>query len=178
MAWTAPRDWSTNEAVTSANMDTYVSDNLRWLNEARPRLTVGGNVSVATGSGFATPTGTWGSASPNAGSMYASSTALYMNTPTAGVYQFSLMVIFSTNETGKRGAIISTAAGGAGTVLAEDMRMPVTGTTPNSETNALTITTPLVQLGATSIHFAIRQSSGSAMTCSVRFSGLWVANAT
>ena len=174
MAWTAPRDWSTDEEVTSTNMDTYVSDNLRWLNEQRPRLTLAGNVSVATGSGFATPTGTWGSASPNAGSMYASSTAMYMNTPTEGCYQFSLMVIFSTSATGKRGAIISTSAGGAGTVLAEDMREPVAGT----ETNALTITTPLVQLGATSIHFAIRQSSSSSMTCSVRFSGLWVANAT
>ena len=174
IVWTAPRDWSTDEEVTSTNMDTYVSDNLRWLNEQRPRLTLDGNVSVATGSGFATPTGTWGSASPNAGSMYASSTAMYMNTPTAGVYQFSLMVIFNTSNTGKRGAIISTSAGGAGTVLAEDMR-PVTD---NSEVTAITITTPLVQLGATSIHFAIRQSSGSAMTCSVRFSGLWVANAT
>ena len=174
MAWTAPRTWASNEAVTSSNMNTYVSDNLRWLNEARPRLTLDGTVAVATSSGFATPTGTWGSASPNAGSMYASSTAMYMNTPTAGVYQFSLMVIFSTNASGKRGAIISTSAGGAGTILAEDMREPV----PNTETTAITITTPLVQLGATSIHFAIRQSSGSSMTCSVRFSGLWVANAT
>ena len=174
MAWTAPRDWSTDEEVTSTNMDTYVSDNLRWLNEQRPRLTLAGNVSVASTTGFATPTGTWGSASPNAGSMYASSTAMYMNTPTEGCYQFSLMVIFSTSATGKRGAIISTSAGGAGTVLAEDMREPVAGT----ETNALTITTPLVQLGVTSIHFAIRQTSSSSMTCSVRFSGLWVANAT
>jgi hypothetical protein len=174
MVWTAPRDWSTDEEVTSTNMDTYVSDNLRWLNEQRPRLTVDGNVSVATGSGFVTPTGTWGSASPNAGSMYASSTAMYMNTPTAGVYQFSLMVIFNTSATGKRGAIISTSAAGGGTVLAEDMRTA----TDNTETTAITITTPLVQLGATSIHFAIRQSSGSSMTCSVRFSGLWVANAT
>lgn len=174
MAWTAPRDWSTNEAVTSANMDTYVSDNLRWLNEQRPRLTLDGNLAVANSSGFVTPTGTWGSASPNAGSMYASSTAMYMNTPTAGCYQFSLMVIFNTADAGKRGAIISTSAGGAGTVLAEDMR----GTTGSTETTAITITTPLVQLGATSIHFAIRQQSTVSMTCSVRFSGLWVANAT
>lgn len=174
MAWTAPRTWALNEAVNSSNMNTYVSDNLRWLNEARPRLTVDGNLSVATGSGFATPTGAWGSASPNAGSMYASSTAMYMNTPTAGVYQFSLMVIFSTSATGKRGAVISTSAGGGGTILAEDVREATQGTEPT----AITITTPLVQLGSTSIHFAIRQSSGSAMTCSVRFSGLWVANAT
>lgn len=174
MAWTAPRDWSVDEEVTASLMDTYVSDNLRWLNEARPRLTLAGSVAVANSPGFATPTGTWGSASPNAGGMYASSTAMYMNTPSAGVYQFSLMVIFNTSATGKRGAVISTSAAGGGTVLAEDVREATDGT----EVTAITITTPLVQLGATPVHFAIRQSSGSSMTCSVRFSGLWVANAT
>lgn len=172
MAWSAPRDWATNEVVTAANMDTYVSDNLRWLNEGRPRCTVAGTVAVASGSGFATPTGTWSTVSPNAGSMYISSTAMYLNTGTPGCFQFSLMVIFSTHATGKRGAVISTSAGGGGTILAEDMREPVAGT----ETNALTITTPLVQLGSTSIHFGIRQTSGSSMNCTVRFSGLWVAS--
>lgn len=171
MAWTAPRDWSTNEVLTAANMDTYVSDNLRWLNEGRPRCTMAGTLAVASGSGFATPTGTWSTVSPNAGSMYASSTAMYLNTGTPGAFQFSLMVIYSTSATGKRGAVISTSAAGGGTILAEDVRESTAGT----ETTAITITTPLVQLGSTSIHFGIRQNSGGSMNCTVRFSGLWVA---
>jgi hypothetical protein len=171
MAWTAPRDWSTNEVLTSANMDTYVSDNLRWLNEGRPRCTMAGTLAVANGSGFVTPTGTWSTVSPNVGSMYASSTAMYLNTGTPGAFQFSLMVIFNTADAGKRGAVISTAAAGGGTILAEDVR----ATTGSTETTAITITTPLVQLGSTSIHFAIRQQSTVSMNCTVRFSGLWVA---
>jgi len=31
MAWSTPRDWTTDEVVTAANMDTYISDNLTYL---------------------------------------------------------------------------------------------------------------------------------------------------
>ena len=180
MTWTAPRDWSTNEVLTSANMDTYVSDNLRWLNEDRPRCTMAGTVAAATGAAFVVPTGTGGggawdtSPSPNTGGMFVSSSAMYMYAPTSGSYQFSLMVVFNTSATGKRGAVISSAAVNlAYTTYAIDVREATSGT----ETTAITITTPLIKFNSPAyVHFGIRQSQGSSMNCSVRFSGLWVAS--
>ena len=174
MAWTAPRDWSTNEVLTSANMDTYISDNLRWLNEDRPRLTMAGTVAVASDpAAFVVPTGTnWATASPNTGGMLTSTSNMYMYAPTPGSYQFSLMVVFNTSATGKRGVVISSAAVTSSYVpYAMDMREATSGT----ETTAITITTPLIKFSSAAyVHFGIRQSQGSSMNCSVRFSGLWV----
>ncbi len=171
MAWTAPKTWAVNEVLTAANMNTYVSDDLKWVATDFPRATAIGTLAVASGSTFATPTGTWSSASPNVGGMYTNS-AMYLQCGMAGAYQFNLSVVFSTNATGKRGAIISSAAAGSGTIYAEDMREPVAGVEPN----ALTLSTGLIQCSAfQQIHFAIRQSSGSSMNCAVRFSGWWVA---
>ena len=66
-----------------------------------------------------------------------SSGAMYLTCPVPGAYQFNLSVVFSTNATGKRGAIVSSSAGGSGTIYGEDMREVVT----NTEPNALTIST-------------------------------------
>lgn len=172
MAWNTPRTWAVNEVLTAANMNTYISDDLKWLGTDFPRATAIGTLAVASSSTFATPTGSWSSASPNVAGMY-SSGAMYLTCPVPGAYQFNLSVVFSTNATGKRGAIVSSSAGGSGTIYGEDMREPVT----NTEPNALTISTGLIHAPAfQQIHFAIRQSSGSSMNCAVRFSGWWVGN--
>lgn len=174
MAWIAPRTWAVNEVLTAANMNTYVSDNLAWLNTLRPRATAIGSLSVASGS-FVTPTGTWSSCSPNVGGMYSSS-AMYFTCATPGDWQFNLSVQFTTSPTGKRGAVIcsDTAANGLGTIYAMDMREPV----GNTEINALSLTTGLVRTTAINqrVHFAIRQSTGASMTCAVRFSGYFMGN--
>ena len=175
MTWNSPATWSTNEEVTSTKMTQQVYDNMRWLNEDRPRLTMAGTVAVANSSSFVVPT--WNSdaaCSPNAGGMLSSASVAYMAVPTAGSYQFSLMVIFNTSDQGKRGAVISSAAvSGSYVPYAQDMR----GTTGSSETTSLTITTPLVKFNSTGyVHFGIRQQSTVSMNCTVRFSGLWIAS--
>lgn len=175
MTWNSPATWSTNEEVTSTKMTQQVYDNMRWLNEDRPRLTMAGTVGVAAGASFVVPT--WNSnatCSPNTGGMLSSASVAYMAVPVVGSYQFSLMVIFNTSATGKRGAVISSAAvSGTYTSYAQDVREATSGT----ETTAITITTPLVKFNSTGyVHFGIRQSQGSAMNCTVRFSGLWIAS--
>lgn len=170
MAWSTPRTWSVNEVLTAANMNTYISDDLRWLGTDFPRATATGTLSVATGSAFQTPTGSWSSASPNVGGMYTSS-AMYLTVPTAGAYIFTALVIFSTNATGKRGVVISSSAAGAGTIWAEDVREP----TQNTELTVITITTPPIQLSAfQQVHLGIRQNSGSSMNVSAKFGGHWI----
>lgn len=175
MTWNAPAIWSTNEEITSTKMMAQVYDNLLWLNEQRPRLTMAGTVAVATGASFAVPT--WNAdatCSPNAGSMLTGVTDAYMYAPTSGSYQFSLMVIFNTSATGKRGAVISSGAvSGSYSSYAQDVREATSGTEPT----AITITTPLIKFNSASyVHFGIRQSQGYSMNCTVRFSGLWIAS--
>lgn len=40
MAWTAPKTWSTNEILTSPDMNTYVRDNPAWLGTDKPHCRV------------------------------------------------------------------------------------------------------------------------------------------
>jgi hypothetical protein len=171
MAWNPPVNWSTNEEVTSTKMSQQVYSNMLWLNEQRPRAAMAGNLSVATGSTFATPTGSWNDVTINVGGVYTGASNIYGTAPTVGAYMATLTTIFSTSSVGKRGIALSSTAAGAGTIWAEAQSEAVAGT----EVTALSVSS-LIQLTANAkVHIGIRQSSGSAMTCSVRFTMFWVA---
>ena len=60
MAWTTPRDWTTDEVVTAANMDTYISDNLTYLytQVSSQFMLLGSSITPSTTSGCADPTKT------------------------------------------------------------------------------------------------------------------------
>ena len=177
MAWSTPRTWATLEAVTAANMNTYVSDNLRWLNELRPRAAMSGSLSVASGSTFATPsyvasTSEWNDVTINVGGVYTGVNNFYGTAATPGAYMATLTTIFSTSSAGKRGIALSSTAAGADTIWAEAQSEAVAST----EVTALSVSS-LIQLTANAkVHIGIRQSSGSAMTCAVRFTMFWVAS--
>ncbi len=175
MAWNTPRTWATNEVLTSANMNTYVSDDLRWLGVDLPRASLAGSLTVPPGSTFATPTsGSWsatGTGGMAVSTLYAGSTSYFLTAPVAGAYQINASVIYTTNASGKRGLALSSGAAGTGTVWAQAQTEPVQST----EVTALSVSC-LVQLPfGNSVHIGIRQSSGGSMTCAVRLSGFWVA---
>lgn len=171
MAWSTPRTWATLEAVTAANMNTYVSDNLLWLNEQRPRAAMAGNLTVANGSTFATPTGSWNDVTINVGSVYTGTTNIYGSGATAGAYMVTCHVIFAADADGKRGVCLSSSAAGAGTIYAQETIENIGAT----EVPAVSVAS-LVQVAANGkVHIGIRQNSGASMTCAVRFTMWWVA---
>ena len=172
MAWTAPRTWATLEAVSAANMNTYVSDNLRWLNELRPRAAMSGSLSVASGSTFATPTGNWNDVSINVGGVYTGTGNIYGTAATAGAYMVTCHVIFAADADGKRGVCLSSGAAGSGVIYAQETIENIGAT----EVPAVSVAS-LVQLGANAkVYIGIRQNSGASMTCAVRFTMWWVAS--
>ena len=176
MAWNPPVNWSTNEEVTSTKMSQQVYSNMLWLNELRPRAAMSGSLSVASGSTFATPsyvasTSEWNDVTINVGGVYTGVNNFYGTAATPGAYMATLTVIFSTSSAGKRGIALSSTAAGADTIWAEAQSEAVAST----EVTALSVSS-LIQLTANAkVHIGIRQSSGSAMTCSVRFTMFWVA---
>ena len=176
MAWNPPVNWSTNEEVTSTKMSQQVYSNMLWLNEQRPRAAMAGSLSVASGSTFATPsyvasTSEWNDVTINVGGVYTGVNHFYGTAATPGAYMATLTTIFSTSSAGKRGIALSSTAAGAGTIWAEAQSEAVAST----EVTALSVSS-LIQLTANAkVHIGIRQSSGSAMTCSVRFTMFWVA---
>lgn len=177
MAWTAPRTWASNEAVTSSNMNTYVSDNLRWLNELRPRAAMAGSLTVANGSTFATPsyvatTSEWNDVTINVGGVYTAVNNFYGTAATPGAYMVTCHVIFAADADGKRGVCLSSGAAGSGVIYAQETIENIGAT----EVPAVSVAS-LVQLGpAAKVYIGIRQNSGASMTCAVRFTMWWVAS--
>ena len=172
MAWNPPVNWSTNEEVTSTKMSQQVYSNMLWLNEQRPRAAMAGNLSVANGSTFATPTGSWNDVTINVGGVYTGASNIYGTGATAGAYMVTCHVIFAADADGKRGVCLSSSAAGAGTIYAQETIENIGAT----EVPAVSVAS-LVQVAATGkVHIGIRQTSGASMTCAVRFTMFWVAS--
>ena len=171
MAWNPPVNWSTNEEVTSTKMSQQVYSNMLWLNEQRPRAAMAGNLSVATGSTFATPTGSWNDVTINVGGVYTGASNIYGTAPTVGAYMVTCHVIFAADADGKRGVCLSSSAAGAGTIYAQETIENIGAT----EVPAVSVAS-LVQVAANGkVYIGIRQNSGASMTCAVRFTMWWVA---
>lgn len=172
MAWNPPVNWSTNEEVTSTKMSQQVYSNMLWLNEQRPRAAMAGNLTVANGSTFATPTGAWNNVTINVGSVYTGTGNFYGSGATAGAYMVTCHVIFAADADGKRGVCLSETAAGVGTIYAQETIENIGAT----ETPAVSVAS-LVQVAANGkVHIGIRQNSGASMTCAVRFTMFWVAS--
>jgi len=171
MAWNPPVNWSTNEEVTSTKMSQQVYSNMLWLNEQRPRAAMAGNLSVANGSTFATPTGSWNDVTINVGGVYTGASNIYGTAPTVGAYMVTCHVIFAADADGKRGVCLSSSAAGAGTIYAQETIENIGAT----EIPAVSVAS-LVQVAANGkVYIGIRQNSGASMTCAVRFTMWWVA---
>ena len=171
MAWNPPVNWSTNEEVTSTKMSQQVYSNMLWLNEQRPRAAMAGNLTVSTGSSFAVPTGSWNDVTINVGGVYTGASNIYGTAPTVGAYMVTCHVIFAADPDGKRGVCLSSSAAGAGTIYAQETIENIGAT----EVPAVSVAS-LVQVAANGkVHIGIRQNSGAAMTCAVRFTMWWVA---
>lgn len=173
MAWNPPVNWSTNEEVTSTKMSQQVYSNMLWLNEQRPRAAMAGSLSVANGSTFATPTGSWNDVTINVGGVYTGASNIYGTAPTVGAYMVTCHVIFAADADGKRGVVLqSIAAGGVGNVIWAEEVIENIGA---AEAPAVSVSS-LIQLTANAkVYIGIRQNSGAAMTCAVRFTMWWVA---
>ena len=179
MGWNTPRTWSPNEVLTYQNMNTYVSNDLAWLVNDRPRASLSATVNVASGSSFSTPTfggsasSSWTAASSAAGSIHSTSSMFFtatVSTAGPGFYLCTANVIFSTDSVGKRGVCLSESAAGAGTIYAQDLREPVAGGTAT----AINVVALVPLSAGGKIHLGIRQSSGSSMLCAVRFACMWM----
>jgi len=171
MAWNPPVNWSTNEEVTSTKMSQQVYSNMLWLNEQRPRAAMAGSLSVANGSTFATPTGSWNDVTINVGGVYTGASNIYGTGATVGAYMVTCHVIFAADPDGKRGVCLSSSAAGAGTIYAQETIENIGAT----EVPAVSVAS-LVQVAANGkVHIGIRQNSGASMTCAVRFTMWWVA---
>ena len=168
MAWNTPRTWATNEVLTSANMNTYVSDDLSWLGSVRPHC----QVRDATG-----PTGTeswvnpsWDAITTNVGSMAASSTG-FVTAPTAGFYLIGASCTFGSDGTaGVRALMLSSAATGGGTVYCQS-------NVPHHSGNASgAVATTMLQMGAsTSVYAATFVPTGFAGgVTNIRMWAIWM----
>lgn len=178
--WTDPDlgDWAENEEVAASKMDTYVKDNLSWLGNDHPRVVAIGSLSFPTGAAWNTATTNWSSATPNVNGMYAAATR-YLTVSAPGLYLWTVSVQFTTDMTGVRGVALSNTAGATGTgtiIYAADMRDAAT-VGSGSVATAITVTAAVYHSSiGEQMHLSVRQQSGSAMTCGVRFAGIWLAN--
>lgn len=181
MGWNTPRTWSPNEVLTYQNMNTYVSNDLAWLVNDRPRASLSATVNVASASGssFSTPTfggsasSSWTAASSAAGSIHSTSSMFFtaaVSTAGPGFYLCTANVIFSTDGLGKRGVCLSSSAAGAGTIYAQDLREPVAG----GNAAAINVVALVPLTAGQQIHLGIRQNSGASMLCAVRFACMWM----
>ena len=168
MAWNTPRTWATNEVLTSANMNTYVSDDLSWLGSVRPHC----QVRDATG-----PTGTaswvnpsWDAITTNVGSMAASSTG-FVTASTAGFYLIGASCTFGSDGTaGVRALMLSSAATGGGTVYCQS------NTTHHVGNASGAVATTMLQMGAsTSVYAATFVPTGFAGgVTNIRMWAIWM----
>lgn len=140
MAWSTPRTWATLEAVTAANMNTYVSDDLSWLGISRSHCQVRDAGFVPTAGSWASPS--WDSLTTNVNSMAALSTG-YITATTAGFYMVGASCLFGSDATaGMRALMLSTSAAGGGTVYAQ------TNTTQHAGNASGAVVSTMVQLSA------------------------------
>lgn len=172
MAWSPPQTWATDEEVTSTKMSQQLYGNMLWLNEQRPRAAMAGNLTVANGSTFATPTNNWNDVTINVGGVYTGVGNIYGTAATAGAYMVTCHVIYAADADGKRGVCLSSGAAGTGTIYAQETIENIGAT----EIPAVSVAS-LVQVAANGkVYIGIRQSSGASMTCAVRFTMFWVAS--
>lgn len=177
MGWTDPDtdSFAGDEEVTASKLNTIVRDNLSWLGIDHPRVVAIGSLSFPTGASWNTASTNWSSATPNVNGMYAAATR-YLTVTAPGLYLWTVSVQFTTDMTGVRGVALSSAAAGAGTIYAADMRDAAT-VGSGSVATAITVTAPVYHSSiGEQMHLSVRQQSGSAMTCGVRFAGIWLAN--
>lgn len=168
MAWNTPRTWATNEVLTSANMNTYVSDDLSWLGSVRPHC----QVRDATG-----PTGvaswvnpSWDAITTNVGSMAGAGTG-FVTATTAGFYLIGASCTFGSDGTaGVRALMLSSAATGGGTVYCQS------NTTVHGGNASGAVATTMLQMGAsTSVYAATFVPTGFAGgVTNIRMWAIWM----
>lgn len=157
MAWSTPRTWATLEAVTAANMNTYVSDDLSWLGISRPHgRATDASFSHTSSGNWLSPS--WDSISTNVGSGFSTSTG-YFSPPNAGFYLLGADATYAANATGARGIMLSSAASGGGTIYAQNF-------SPSQSIAVASAVTTGVQLSAGSaVYVSLLQGSGGTLTC-------------
>ncbi len=168
MAWNTPRDWATNEAVTSANMDTYVSENLSWLGTSRPHCQVRDATATAGGSAAWTAV-SWDSLTTNVASMASSSTS-YVTAPTAGFYMVGASAVFEGDTTaGIRAIMLSSSSAGGGTVYAQSNT-----TQHGGNPSGITVVTGVQLAAFGAVYLSIASSDATAGAVSnVRMWAIW-----
>lgn len=171
MAWSTPRTWATLEAVTAANMNTYVSDDLSWLggnattpSKSRPHCRVYDDEKFHA----APSSGDWidvafdhvtTDVGPSA--MYTQN-ASYVSIPADGFWLLSAYAQWTTNDaTGVRGIALASGAVSSqvpsGTIFAMS-HAPGSGAVRSKVSASVTT---LVQLSAnTKVYCSLYQSSG------------------
>ena len=166
MAWNTPRTWSVNEKLTAANMNTYISDDLSWLGISRPHGRVGdASFSHNSSGNWLTPS--WDSISTNVGGGFATGTG-YFTAPVAGFYLLGAGATFSSDATGARAIMLSSAANGGGTVYAQNF-------SPSQSLAIGSAVTTGVQLSAFQVVYAslLQQSGGTLAISSVNMWAQW-----
>lgn len=157
MAWNTPRDWATNEAVTSANMDTYVSDNLTWLGTSRPHgRATDASFSHTSSNSWLSPA--WSTVNTSVGGAVFSAGNGYFTALTAGFYLLGADGTYAANATGARGIMLSSAANGGGTVYAQNF-------SPSQSIAVASAVTTGIQLSAfQNVYVSLVQATGGTLT--------------
>ena len=156
MAWSTPRTWATLEAVTAANMNTYVSDDLSWLGISRPHGRVT-DASFSHNSSGSWLSPSWDSIATNVGTGFATSTG-HFSPPNAGFYLLGADATYAANATGARGIMLSSATNGGGTIYAQNF-------SPSQSIAVASAITTGVQLSAGSdVYVSLLQGSGGTLT--------------
>jgi hypothetical protein len=166
MAWSTPRTWATLEAVTAANMNTYVSDDLSWLGIDRPHCQVrDGSFSPSAGT-WSSPS--WDSITTNVGAMATSGNG-YITATSAGFWLVGASCVFTQDSTaGARAIMLSSSANGAGTVYAQ------ANTTQHSGNDSGASVATMVQLSANAPVYASLFRSGTAAITNIRMWAIWM----
>lgn len=156
MAWTTPRTWATNEVLTSANMNQFISDDLSWMGISRPHgRATDGSFSHTSSGNWLSPS--WDSISTNVGSGFATSTGFF-TAPAAGFYLVGADATFAANATGARGIMLSSSADGGGTVYAQNF-------SPSQSIGVAAAVTTGVQLASSGrVYVSLFQGSGGTLT--------------
>jgi len=162
LAWTTPKTWSTNETLTSANMNTHLRDNENWLANDKPRCRIAQSAVQNITTGTLTGIQFDGADIFDVGAMHnpaSNNTRITIPSGGGGTYLIGVdMASWQDNNTGIRDLIIR--VNGATTVNWQRL-------TTNQNTNTYQSLSILLPLVATDyVEAMVNQNSGATLTMS------------
>ena len=166
MAYTAPPTFSDTNVLYASQLNTYLRDNMAWIESDRPRcaLTLNGGAythALANSGKWMNPA--WSSTEPvDTGSMH-SGTNAYVTVPSGagGFWMFGASATWDGNTAGSRGIALTTSAATGGGALAGTLLAKVQESAINNGPS-LVVSGATYLAASTTIYANVWQNSGSA----------------